>query len=106
MTGGELSDGDPLRRATEASEVSGGMRTAIPILLLGVLPCSSCVTSRSPDRWQGSQVFMLSAEAGFEWQTLELKDGLFRYWFASDVVHEDAPEYPIEGTYHVSGDVI
>jgi len=42
---------------------------------------------------------MLPQEAGFQWETLELRDGRFRYWSASDVMAEHPPKYPIEGTY-------
>jgi hypothetical protein len=38
------------------------------------------------------------------WETLELKDGRFRYWFSSDVVIRDGPKYPIGGSYDFRGD--
>ena len=46
-------------------------------------------------------VFMLSKQAGFQWDTLELTDGHFRFWHAGDVIIQgvDTMKYPIEGTY-------
>lgn len=43
---------------------------------------------------------------GFSGETIELKDGKFRYWFYSDVVTGDEPTYPLTGTYAVSGNVL
>lgn len=53
--------------------------------------------------WPNAQVFMLPQEAGFQWETLEIKDGRFRYWFSSDVVDRTV-KYPIEGSYEFKGD--
>jgi len=54
--------------------------------------------------WPGSQVFKLPQEGGFQRETLELKDGRFRYWFASDVVVPNPQKYPTEGSYEVNRD--
>lgn len=65
---------------------------------------ASCVTKQ--DRvaeWPNSQVFMLSQEAGFQLETIELKDGRFRYWFSGDVITENMRRYPIKGTYKTEG---
>jgi hypothetical protein len=47
---------------------------------------------------------MLPQEGGFQWETLELKDGRFRYWFSSDSIIPNPPKYPIEGGYELKGD--
>lgn len=52
-------------------------------------------------------VYTLCREAaGYSGETLELKDGRFRYWFYSDVEEKDTPDYPLSGAYTVSGDVV
>jgi hypothetical protein len=47
---------------------------------------------------------MLPQEGGFQRETLELKDGRFRYWFSSDVIISNPPKYPTEGGYEYKGD--
>jgi len=37
-------------------------------------------------------------------ETLELKDGRFRYWFSSDVIRRGGPKYPIKGSYNFGAD--
>ena len=37
-------------------------------------------------------------------ETLELKDGRFRYWFSSDVITRGGPRYPLVGTHISTGD--
>ena len=54
--------------------------------------------------WLDSEVFVLPQEAGFQSERLELKDGRFRYWFSSDVIVPNPPQYPIEGYYEFKGD--
>ena len=41
---------------------------------------------------------------GYQVTILELKDGNFRYWFASDVVPAKKPNYPFTGKYSLQGD--
>jgi hypothetical protein len=43
---------------------------------------------------------------GFSGETIELKNGEFRYWFYSDVVTGNGPAYPLKGKYTVSGNTI
>jgi hypothetical protein len=80
------------------------MRTCLltPTLLLALLT-ASCRTERPTEAtvaaWQGSQVFVLPQEGGFQSETLEFKDERFRYWFSSDVIVPNRPKYPIEGSY-------
>src|SRR5262249_4943758 len=71
----------------------------IPVLMSGIAVSPEIAPKEvaSPKEivgWPGSQVFMLPQEAGFQWETLELKDGRFRYWFSSDVIVPNPPEYP------------
>ncbi len=76
------------------------------VSLVVTLLLASCATEKQTTvaQWPDSEVFMLPQEAGFQWETLELKDGRFRYWFSSDVVARHAPTSPIEGTYASRGD--
>ena len=53
--------------------------------------------------WPGSEVFKMPRWT-FMWETLEIKDGRFRYWFSSDVIIRGGPKYPIEGSYEFRGD--
>ena len=53
--------------------------------------------------WPGSEVFKMPPGT-FMCETLELKDGRFRYWFSSDVIIRDGPKYPIGGSYDSRGD--
>jgi len=49
-------------------------------------------------------VFTMCSEVrGFSGETVELKDGKFRYWFYSDVSTGKDPTYPLTGTYTVNG---
>jgi hypothetical protein len=85
-----------------------------PILLGIIAVCivGGCVTKQAPTQvptassviWLGADVFVLSQEAGFQWERLELKDGRFRYWFFSDVIVRNSPKYPIEGNCEFKGD--
>ena len=43
---------------------------------------------------------------GFETTVLELRDGHFRYWFASDAKSPVDPVYPLSGDFTVAGDII
>lgn len=43
---------------------------------------------------------------GFSGETLELKNGRFRYWFYSDVVTGNEPAYPLTGSYSLSGSTL
>lgn len=69
---------------------------------------SGCAATQKPTAssvvWPDSEVFVLPPEAGFQLERLELKDGRFRYWFSSDVIHPNPPKYPIEGAYEFKGD--
>jgi hypothetical protein len=58
-------------------------------------------------------IFALQAEGtytmcreveGYSGETIELKDGRFRYWFYSDVETGDEPAYPLTGAYTIQGD--
>lgn len=71
-----------------------------------VLLTASCTTEKPKDvaEWSGSEVYMLPKEGGFQSETLELKDGRFRYWFSSDVILPNRPKYPIDGRYEFKGD--
>ena len=40
---------------------------------------------------------------GYSGETIELRAGKFRYWFYSDVVTPDRPQYPLTGTYRIDG---
>lgn len=46
---------------------------------------------------------MCSEVSGYSGETVELKDGKFRYWFYSDVSTGKEPAYPLTGTYTVNG---
>ncbi len=71
-----------------------------PALLLFV----SCATQEPKvTGWLGSEVFKMPPGA-FMSETLELKDGRFRYWFSSDVIIRGGQKYPIEGNYAFKGD--
>ena len=75
---------------------------SVLVVVLG----ASCATEKpkeTPERI-GAQVFRLSQEGGFRDETLELKEGRFRYWFSSDVIVPNAPKYPMEGSYECKGD--
>jgi hypothetical protein len=85
------------------------MKVYLPILSLSLaLLTASCRTERRAEttaaEWPRSQVFKLPQEGGFQYETVELNDGRFRYWFASDVVLPNAPKYPVEGSYEIKGD--
>lgn len=68
--------------------------------LLAILLCA--LPQQDP-----SGVYQMPREVqGFSGETLELKDGKFRYWFYSDVEGGKEPKYPLEGTYTVQGDTI
>ena len=43
---------------------------------------------------------------GFETTVIELKQGRFRYWFASDDKGSEEPAYPLSGTFTTSGNTI
>jgi hypothetical protein len=49
---------------------------------------------------------MCDEVAGYSGEVVELKDGMFRYWFYSDVNNGQEPEYPLSGNYKVSGDTL
>lgn len=52
-------------------------------------------------------VYTMCAEvAGYSSETIELKNGKFRYWFRSDVNAENEPDYPLAGTYRMSGNTL
>ncbi len=75
------------------------MRRAAAILAL-LFGCGSDL--RPPDG-----VYTMCREvAGFSGETLELKDGRFRYWFYSDVVTGNEPAFPLTGTYRIRGDTL
>jgi len=84
--------------------------SAVLSLAIGVL-LTSCATEGQMAKelpivsdWPGSEVFQLPREGGFQWETLELKDGRFRYWFTSDSIGGRAQKYPIKGSYESKGD--
>jgi hypothetical protein len=81
------------------------LRVFIFSVLVAVLG-ASCATEQPRDtpEWIGARIFRLSQEAGFQSETLELKEGRFRYWFSSDAIAPNAPKYPIEGSYECKGD--
>jgi len=54
-------------------------------------------------------VYVLCEEVkGFSGETLELKNGKFRYWFYTDyiVVGDKQPQYPLKGAYSVEGNTL
>ncbi len=53
--------------------------------------------------WPGSEVFKMPP-GFFMLETLELKEGRFRYWFSSDVIVRGGPKYPIVGSYEFKRD--
>ncbi len=70
------------------------------LLLLSLF--SGCHLQARPAAVDG--VYTLCEEVqGYSGETLELKDGKFRYWFYSDVATGDEPKYPLTGTYTVNG---
>ncbi|MEW6303042.1 MAG: hypothetical protein AB1705_06200 [Verrucomicrobiota bacterium] len=84
------------------------MRAYLPLVvsLFAVLQ-TSCVTQHSDVLgWPDSQVFKMPQPTSFMSETLELKDGRFRYWFSSDVILRNGPKYPMEGSYAWKGDEI
>lgn len=44
--------------------------------------------------------------SGFSGETIELKNGRFRYWFYSDVVTDRTLKYPLDGAYRISGNML
>jgi len=75
------------------------------LIALAVLFCGLLSQEKAPPAADG--IYMLCREVeGYSGETLELKDGKFRYWFYSDVVTDKEPKYPLEGTYTVKGDSI
>jgi len=80
----------------------------VKVSSLLLLLATSCATEKpkrpSVIEWADSQVFRLPEEAGFQWETLELKEGHFRYWFASDMIVRKPPKYPLEGHYEFKDD--
>src|SRR3954469_7789580 len=77
------------------------------LYLVALLVLTSCATHNQeshPAPWPGAQVFKLPQEGGFQFETLELKDGRFRYWFSIDVALRHQPKYPIQGSYEWRGD--
>ena len=52
-------------------------------------------------------VYVLCGEVfGYANETLELKEGKFRYWFYSDVKLGDEPKYPLTGACQVKGQTL
>jgi hypothetical protein len=83
--------------------VSRANKTVLPLLAVLTLLAASCATEKLDDvGWPGSEVFKMPQ--GFMAETLELKEGRFRYWFSSDVIPRHGPKYPIEGSYLWQGD--
>jgi len=73
-------------------------------LLLLVASCKTKAPNESPVApWPGAQVFKMPSWT-FMSESLELKDGRFRYWFSSDTFHLRSPKYPIVGNYSWQGD--
>lgn len=82
------------------------MKARLPLLALSIaLLATSCATDKPKVvGWPGSQVFKMPKPSSFMSETLELKDGRFRYWFSSDVILSNSPKYPMEGSYTWRGD--
>ena len=84
------------------------MKTRIhPLWILLALVAISCATNKERVEeifpWPDSESYMLAVEAGFQSETVELKEGRFRYWFSSDVILPDLPQYPEQGEYQFRG---
>ena len=76
----------------------------VPFIVFG---CDGSRESQAslPDLKEG--VYVLCEEvSGYSGETLEVRDGRFRYWFYSDVVTGDEPSYPLSGKYKVTGNTI
>jgi hypothetical protein len=78
------------------------------LLFITALLLTSCITKNRPVAavapWPEAEVFVLPKEAGFQSETLELKDARFRYWFSSDSIGGPRINYPIEGSYWWNGE--
>jgi len=72
------------------------------MLMLALTSCAVHKASVAP--WGSSQVFKLTRQAGMQWETLELREGRFRYWLSTDVIYRNRPTYPVEGDYKIRGD--
>lgn len=70
--------------------------------LLIALAAPGC--SRDPEGSVDGEYTMCSDVAGYSGETLKLQNGRFQYWFYSDVVGGDEPQYPLSGTYRVKRD--
>jgi hypothetical protein len=81
---------------------------SIIMALLAVVLTVSCATKKREDvaAWPDAEVYMLPQEGGFQRETLELKDGRFRYWFSSDVMLPSPPKYPGQGSYELKEDLL
>lgn len=76
--------------------------TALRCSLIAAAAMLGCHRASAPFR---EGVYSLCSEvAGFSGETLELKDGTFRYWFHSDVGVDGEPTYPLTGAYSISSD--
>jgi hypothetical protein len=76
------------------------MKTSLIALATAFLCCQE-----EPKLREG--VYAMCEEVtGYSGETIELKDGKFRYWFYSDVVAGDEPHYPLSGSYSVKGNTL
>jgi hypothetical protein len=81
------------------------MLSFLPVILLSVSCRTDLPSEETVAEWPGSQVFKGPQEVeGYQRETLELKEGRFRYWSATDVIELNPPKYPLEGNYDVKGD--
>jgi hypothetical protein len=76
------------------------MRSRVLLLGLGLLGCGN-------DSTPHDGVYTMARDVeGYSGETLELRNGRFRYWFYSDVVSGDEPGYPLTGRYTVTDNIL
>src|SRR5262245_19528277 len=71
-----------------------------------LLTVGALLTLQADVRLPEGVYVMCKEVSGYSGETIELKDGRFRYWFYSDVVSGREPKYPLNGTYRVSGNTL
>jgi hypothetical protein len=69
--------------------------------LIAILICGSSLADETPRQIEG--VYHL--HNGYQSETLELRDGRFRYWFWTDC-SPPRGDLPLEGTYSVNGSAL
>ena len=80
------------------------MRTAL-IVLIAVF-ASSCAFGSLPGQSGHLQEGVYAHTDPYTTEIVELRGGRFRYWFASDVITDSDPHYPLSGHYGLSNDTV